>query len=450
MLGARWIGSGVGERTPAVEGFVEDITGRTKARGGARGCRPGQPPCGVSSSRARSGGDSPAGSWSAGSGPAWLRASRDQCRIRVATEVRVAAMGVIAVGRDPSRLDRPPHPVGGAAVARPHAGAQALRDIVRDPQCRGLALEGHDREHRTEDLLAEDPPAVGALEEGGRTWCRPIRRACCRTRWGAWASPIARRGRTCGRSDLERAVARHHRLRHRTGPGVRGGRPRPLEHRVERITFLTCAAAPMRCRGSPAGRARRFGESRGASRPHPGPDALGSQDDRAPAERHPPPGGADAASAHSEPVNESAATACIAKCGRGYDRIRRAGVAVPDWDPVGELPHPLGDRRRTAEPCRIRTSGPGWCTGHLLQDPDLVGAIGLEPTTPTMSRWCSNQLSYAPTDSDDSSTALRLSNRHRNAGATPRTDSGTCGGLLSPAVIARSPGRGPMRTRGCQ
>ncbi len=26
----------------------------------------------------------------------------------------------------------------------------------------------------------------------------------------------------------------------------------------------------------------------------------------------------------------------------------------------------------------------------------MVGASGFEPPTPTMSRWCSNQLSYAP------------------------------------------------------
>ena len=35
-----------------------------------------------------------------------------------------------------------------------------------------------------------------------------------------------------------------------------------------------------------------------------------------------------------------------------------------------------------------------WCSNQLSYGRRMVRAIGLEPTTPTMSRWCSNQLSY--------------------------------------------------------
>src|SRR5579862_1989914 len=85
-------------------------------------------------------------------------------RLLVAAECGVRRIGVIAVGPDTSRLDAAAEAVRHVDVARPYAGAQPVKRIVRNFERLLRRIKGSHGHHRSEDLLLENAHLVVALE----------------------------------------------------------------------------------------------------------------------------------------------------------------------------------------------------------------------------------------------------------------------------------------------
>src|SRR6516162_729562 len=88
-------------------------------------------------------------------------------RLFVAAKRCMRGVGVVAVGPDPARLDRPAEAVATIGVAAPDPGAEAIQRIIGNRQGFFVGLECRDRDDRAEDLLLENAHFVVALKHCG-------------------------------------------------------------------------------------------------------------------------------------------------------------------------------------------------------------------------------------------------------------------------------------------